>query len=154
MALCFQQAGAQGLVLFNRFYQPDFDLDLLEVVPRLELSRQQELLQPLTWVAILSGRVPLDYAVTGGVKTYLDVLKAMMAGARIVEVASLLLKQGPECVRPMLADMQSWMEEKSYESIAQMQGSMCQGHVSDPAAFERANYMRTLQSYLPLETRG
>jgi dihydroorotate dehydrogenase (fumarate) len=141
------RAGARGLVLFNRFYQPDFDLEQLEVVPRLELSRPQELLLPLTWTAILHGQVDLDLAITSGVHGAEEVLKAMMAGARAVLLASRLLRDGPEAVALILQQMVAWMEAHDYRSIRQMQGSMSQSSVPDPAAFERANYMRTLHSY-------
>ncbi|MBT9584623.1 dihydroorotate dehydrogenase-like protein [bacterium] len=140
-------AGARGLVLFNRFYQPDFDLEQLEVVPRLELSRPQELLLPLTWTAILHGRVDLDLAITSGVHSATDVCKAMMAGARAVLLASRLLHDGPESATSILDDLRGWMQQRDYHSIRQMQGSMSQSSVSDPAAFERANYMKTLHSY-------
>ena len=143
-------AGARGLVLFNRFYQPDFDLEELEVTPRLELSRPQDLLLPLTWTAILYSQVELDLAITGGVHSSSEVLKAMMAGARVVMMASRLLREGVDCIPSLLEELKSWMEEHEYESIQQMQGSMCQSHVPNPGAFERANYRKTLHSYAPL----
>ena len=117
-------AGADALVLFNRFYQPDFDLESLEVVPRLTLSNSYELLVRLHWVAIVYGHVRADLAVTGGVHTGADVLKAMMAGARVAMMTSALLKNGIEHLSTVRADVLQWMEAHEYESIAQMQGSM------------------------------
>jgi dihydroorotate dehydrogenase (fumarate) len=140
-------AGAYGLVLFNRFYQPDFDLDELEVVPNLQLSSSEELRMPLRWIALLYGRVDVDFALTSGVHKYSDVLKAMMAGAKVAMMASVLLKKGPKRVTKILSKLEQWMEENEYESIQQMQGSMSQKSVADPAAFERANYMKVLNSY-------
>jgi dihydroorotate dehydrogenase (fumarate) len=140
-------AGADGLVLFNRFYQPDFDLDELEVVPRLVLSTSQELRLPLRWIAILYGRVSADFALTTGIHTARDVLKATMAGASASMAASTLLKYGIEQVSEILHGVQSWMEENEYDSINQMKGSMSQQAVAEPAAFERANYIRELSSF-------
>jgi dihydroorotate dehydrogenase (fumarate) len=140
-------AGANGLVLFNRFYQPDFDLEELEVVPNLYLSTSEELRMPLRWIALLYGRVDVDFALTSGVHKYKDVLKAMMAGAKVAMTTSALLKKGPNRAAKILSKLESWMIEKEYESIQQMQGSMSQKAVADPAAFERANYMKVLDSY-------
>ncbi len=140
-------AGAKGLVLFNRFYQPDFDLEALEVTPNLRLSSSAELRLPLRWIAILYGRVKADFALTSGVHKHSDILKAMMAGAKVTMLASALLKKGPAKATKMLAKLARWMEEHEYESIQQMQGSMSQGAVADPSAFERANYMKVLNSY-------
>jgi dihydroorotate dehydrogenase (fumarate) len=134
-------------VLFNRFYQPDFDLDELEVIPRLVLSSSQELRLPLRWIAILYGRVPVDFALTSGIHTAEDVIKATMAGASACMVASTLLKYGIEHATELLEGIQSWMEEKEYESIAQMKGSMSQKAVAEPTAFERANYIKVLSSF-------
>jgi dihydroorotate dehydrogenase (fumarate) len=142
-------AGADALVLFNRFYQPDFDLEALEVVPHLVLSNSNELRLPLRWVAILYGRVPVDLAITTGVHTHEDVLKGLMAGAKVTMMTSELLHNGIHRMREILNDLVNWMEEYEYESVRQMQGSMSQKHVADPAAFERANYMRVLQSWRP-----
>ena len=136
--------GADGLVLFNRFYLPDFDLDRLEVVPRLTLSHSHELLVRLHWIAILSGRVQADLAVTGGVHTAEDVLKAMMAGARVAMMTSALLRNGIDHVARVRRGLLGWMEAHEYTSIAQMQGSMSYRSVAEPAAFERANYMKVL----------
>jgi dihydroorotate dehydrogenase (fumarate) len=141
------QTGVDALVLFNRFYQPDFDLENLEVVPSLILSSSYEFLLRLHWVAILYGHVRADLAVTGGVHTALDVLKAMMAGARVAMMTSALLRHGIEHLAKVRADLVAWMEEHEYESVRQMQGSMSQQSVADPAAFVRANYVRVLSSY-------
>jgi dihydroorotate dehydrogenase (fumarate) len=142
------EAGMDALVLFNRFYQPDFDLERLEVVPSLTLSRSSELLLRLHWVAILYGHIRADLAVTGGVHTAIDVLKAMMAGARVAMMTSALLEHGVEHLARVRADLVTWMESHEYESIRQMQGSMSHRSVADPAAFERANYLRVLGSYV------
>jgi dihydroorotate dehydrogenase (fumarate) len=148
MAKRLDQAGADALVLFNRFYQTDFDLENLEVVPNLILSGSYELLVRLNWVAILYGRIQADLAVTGGVHTALDVLKAMMVGARVAMMTSALLQNGIEHLTTVRADLLAWMEEHEYESIRQMQGSMSHRSVPDPAAFERGNYMKVLNSYV------
>jgi dihydroorotate dehydrogenase (fumarate) len=140
-------AGADGLVLFNRFYQPDFDLEQREVVPHLELSTSQDLRLPLRWVAILYGRVKADFALTSGVHTAADVLKAMMAGANVAMLASELLANGIWRLQEILDDVERWMVEHEYESIAQMRGSMSQQAVLEPTAFERANYLRALQTF-------
>lgn len=147
MAYRLAEAGADGLVVFNRFYQPDFDLDHLTVVPNLVLSSQHELRLPLRWVAILYGRIPADLAITSGVHTHEDVLKGMMAGAKVTMLASELLRNGIHRIAEIVNAMDRWMEEYEYESVAQMQGSMSQQNVADPAAFERANYMKVLQSW-------
>jgi dihydroorotate dehydrogenase (fumarate) len=142
-------AGADALVLFNRFYQPDFDLDELEVVPRLVLSNQFENRLPLHWVAILYGRVKVDFAVTRGVRTYEDVLKGLMVGAKVTMMTSEILENGIKRVTEILGEMTRWMEEHEYESVKQMQGSMSQLNCPEPAAFERANYMKVLHSWRP-----
>jgi dihydroorotate dehydrogenase (fumarate) len=152
IAKLLDRAGANALVLFNRFYQPDLDLELLEVVPNLTLSRPQELLLRLHWVAIIFGRVAADLAITGGVHSAQDVLKAVMAGARVTMMTSALLSRGVEHLDTVLRDLLSWMEEHEYESISQMCGSMSQRNVPNPAAFERANYIRVLSSYTLRET--
>jgi dihydroorotate dehydrogenase (fumarate) len=140
-------AGANALVLFNRFYQPDFDIEELEVTPRLALSHSQELLLRLHWVAIIYGRVQSDLAITGGVHTAEDVIKSMMAGAKVAMMTSVLLQKGIRHASSVLADLVRWMEEHEYQSIQQMQGSMSYRSSPNPAAFERVNYMRTLSSY-------
>ena len=147
MAGRFVEAGADGLVLFNRFYQPDFDLETLEVVPSLTLSDSHDLRLPLRWIAILYGRVAADLALTSGVHTERDVLKAMMAGANVAMLASELIANGVGRLSEILADLRAWMEEYAYESITQMRGSMSQRAVAEPAAFERANYMRALNTF-------
>ena len=149
MARRLAAAGADALVLFNRFYQPDLDLENLEVVPSLALSTSDELRLPLRWIAILYGRVQADLALTSGVHTHEDVLKGLMAGAKVTMMASELLAHGVERLTAIEADMVRWMEEHEYTSVAQMQGSMSQKNVASPAAFERANYMHVLQSWRP-----
>jgi dihydroorotate dehydrogenase (fumarate) len=141
------EAGADGLVLFNRFYQPDFDIETLEIVPTLTLSTSQELLLRLHWIAIVFGEVNANLAVTGGVHTAQDVLKSMMAGAHVAMMTSALLQNGLEHVAHVLRDMSQWMEEHEYESVRQMRGSMSRRSIPDPGAFERANYMRVLSSF-------
>jgi dihydroorotate dehydrogenase (fumarate) len=147
MARKLDRSGVDALVLFNRFYQPDFDLENLEVVPHLTLSRSYELLLRLHWVAILYGHVRADLAVTGGVHTAQDVLKAMMAGARVAMLLSALLTDGIDHLTKVRADLLAWMEEHEYESIRQMQGSMSYKAVVNPTAFERANYLKVLSAY-------
>ncbi|MGD0878438.1 MAG: dihydroorotate dehydrogenase-like protein [Anaerolineales bacterium] len=141
------KAGAKGLVLFNRFYQPDIDLETLEVVPNLVLSNSNDMRLPLRWIAILYGRIQADLALTGGVHTAEDVLKAMMAGANVAMMTSELLQNGFSRVPAILADIEKWMVDREYSSIQQMRGSLSQKSVKEPAAFERANYMKTLNSY-------
>jgi dihydroorotate dehydrogenase (fumarate) len=140
-------AGADGLVLFNRFYQPDFDLEELAVVPNLVLSDSHELRLPLRWIAIMYGRIQADFALTSGVHTAQDLVKSMMAGASVAMSASVLLKDGLGRVQQILDDMQSWMEEHEYDSVKLMRGSMSQQAVTEPSLFERANYMKVLSSY-------
>jgi dihydroorotate dehydrogenase (fumarate) len=140
-------AGADGLVLFNRFYQPDLDLENLEVVPNLVLSNSDALRLPLRWIAILYGKVKTDLALTSGVHTAEDALKAIMAGANVAMSTSAILKRGVAAIQEILTGMQAWMVEHEYESVTQMRGSMSQGAVADPAAFERANYMKELNSF-------
>ena len=149
LAQALAREGADGLVLFNRFYQPDFDLEAFEVVPSLQYSTSAGLRLPLRWVAILYGRLPADLAITSGVHNHIDVLKGLMAGARVTMLASELLQNGVGRIQAILDDMVVWMEEHEYESVAQMQGSMSQERSADPAAFERANYMKVLQSWQP-----
>jgi dihydroorotate dehydrogenase (fumarate) len=141
------QAGADGIVLFNRFYQPDFDIEELEIVPSLTLSTPQELLLRLHWVAVLFGHVRADLAVTGGVHSARDVLKSMMAGAHVAMMTSALLLNGTGHAAAVLKELTRWMEEHEYESIRQMRGSLSRRSVANPAAFERGNYMRVLSSY-------
>jgi len=143
-------AGADGLVLFNRFYQPDFDLDELEIIHSLDLSSSSDLRLPLRWISILHGKIETDFALTSGIHTYSDVLKAMMAGANVAMTASKLLHDGEQAIGQILNDLEAWMKEREYESIQQMQGSMSQKAVKEPAAFERANYMKVLGSFRDL----
>ncbi len=143
------EAGADGLVMFNRFYQPELDLEALEVVPCLALSRSYELLLRLNWVAIVYDQVSADLAITGGVHTAQDVLKSMMVGAQVAMMTSALLENGIDHIGVVLRDLSDWMQEHEYVSIRQMQGSMSRAAVPDPTAFERANYMRVLSSYAP-----
>lgn len=138
--------GVDGLVMFNRFYQPDFDLERLEVVPRLTLSSPNELLMRLHWVAVLAGRVKADMAVTGGVHGATDVIKSMMAGAKVAMMTSALLEHGIDHLRTVRHELVEWLEANEYPSIALMQGSLSQRKVAEPAAFERANYMKVLRS--------
>jgi dihydroorotate dehydrogenase (fumarate) len=141
------EAGANGLVLFNRFYQPDFDLEALEVVPNLILSTSNELRLPLRWIAILYGQIKADLALTTGIHTAEDVVKTTMAGASVAMTASLLLDQGINRIPVLLADLEKWMTVHEYESIQQMRGSLSQKSTAEPAAFERANYMKVLNSF-------
>ena len=136
--------GADGLALFNRFYQPDLDIEALEVRPNLVLSRSSEMRLPLRWIAILYGHVDASLSLTTGIHTPEDALKAIMAGADVAHVCSLLLREGIGKISDLINGMTLWMEEHEYESLAQMKGSLSQKAVADPMAFERANYMRTL----------
>ncbi|HET7144699.1 MAG TPA: dihydroorotate dehydrogenase-like protein [Anaerolineales bacterium] len=145
-----EEKGANGLVLFNRFYQPDFDLDELEIMHSLDLSASADLRLPLRWISILYGKINADFALTSGVHTANDVLKAMMAGAKVAMMASNLLHNGEQVVPGLLNDLEVWMKEREYTSIKQMQGSMSQMSVKEPAAFERANYMKVLGSWREL----
>ena len=147
MAKRLEAAGADGLVLFNRFYQPDFDLEALEVVPNLILSNQYELLLRLHWIGVLYGNVKADMALTGGVHSATDVVKAMMAGAKVAMMTSALLKKGISYLDTMLTELLIWLGDHEYDSIRQMQGSMSRNAVPQPQAFERANYMKVLSSY-------
>jgi len=148
------EAGTNGLVLFNRFYQPDFDLNELKIVPSLDLSTSADLRLPLRWISILQGKINADFALTSGVHNSNDILKAMMAGAKVSMMASELLwgaaALAPQRIIEILSHIQQWMEEHEYTSIKQMQGSMSQKSVKDPAAFERANYMKVLNSFREL----
>jgi len=147
MAARLTKAGASGLVLFNRFLQPDIALEELEVSPRLVLSTSEELRLALRWIAILRGRVDASLAATGGAHTPDDVLKLLLAGADCVMLASSLLTHGPAHVGTLVRGVQAWMAEREYSSVTQMKGSLSQQSCPDPDAFERANYMKTLKSY-------
>lgn len=144
-----QAAGADGVVLFNRFYQPDIDLETLEVVPRLALSTPAEALLRIRWTALMYGRVRLSLAVTGGFHHSDDVVKALLAGADVVHLCSVLLEQGTESLTQMRDELEQWLQAHEYESISQLKGSVSRQHAVDPAAFERANYLQVLDSYSP-----
>lgn len=141
------EIGVDGLVIFNRFYQPNIDVEALEVTPSLSLSDSSELNLRLRWLAVLSGRMRASLAVTGGVHTYLDAIKAVMTGAHAVQMVSALLEHGPDHLRIVRQQMARWLEEHEYESLHQMQGSMNLARCPEPGAFERANYMRVLQHW-------
>lgn len=147
----FAEAGADGLVLFNRFYQPDIDLEKMEVTPNLTLSTSSELRMPLRWVALLYGQIKSDFAITTGVHTSEDVLKSMMAGASVAMMASELLKNGVKRIPEILSGMETWMEANEYNSVTQMKGSMSAQSVRQPGALRRSNYIKVLNSfrYLP-----
>lgn len=142
-------AGANGVVLFNRFYQPDINIEDLDVESVLELSTPSELRLRQRWLAILSAQVDTYYAASGGVHTAEDAIRAIMAGAHSVQIVSALLKNGPEYLGTVLANMTQWLEEHEYESVAQMRGTMNLKHCPDATAFERANYLRILKSWQP-----
>lgn len=147
MAKKLVDAGADGLVLFNRFLQPDFDLEEMAATPKLELSTQFEMLLPLRWIAILHGRVSASLALTSGLHTGEDMVKALLAGANVGMIASTVYRNGFSQVKTILDQLTAWAEEKEYESVKQMIGSMSQQNSPDPAAFERGNYMKALTSY-------
>jgi dihydroorotate dehydrogenase (fumarate) len=147
MARKLDAAGANGLVLFNRFYQPDYDLEALEVVPNLILSNSYELLLRLHWIAVIYGGVKADLALTGGIHSATDVVKGMMAGARVAMMTSALLKRGIGYLDTLATELLVWLGEHEYDSIQQMQGSMSRNAVPQPHAFERANYLKVLSSY-------
>ncbi len=140
-------AGADALVLFNRFYQADIDPENLDVVRRLELSTSSELLLRLRWLAVISAQLKTPLAVTGGVHTGIDAIKAVMAGASVVQVVSVLLKRGPEFLATLRSELEGWLEEYGYASLEEMRGSMNLSRCPDPSAFERANYMEILRSW-------
>jgi dihydroorotate dehydrogenase (fumarate) len=148
MARRLVAAGADGLVLFNRFLQPDIDLETLAVTPNLVLSTSDELRLPLRWIAILRGQLEASLAATTGVHTAADVLKLLLAGADATMLASALFRHGPDHLRTVLEGVRVWLEEKDYVSIAQMKGSVSQQNCPDPAAFERANYIKTLTNFI------
>ena len=147
MAAELSNAGASGLVMFNRFYQPDIDLETLDVVPNVILSTPMAMRLPLRWIAMMYGKVNADLAATSGIYTAEDVLKMVMAGAKVTQMLSSLLKFGIGHIADVTTNLKSWMEEKEYESIEQMRGSMSYMNIDDPAKFERANYMKVLHSY-------
>jgi len=141
--------GANGLVLFNRFYQPDIDIELLEVQPRVMLSTPFALRLPMNWIAILYGRINTDFAASSGIHTHHDVLRMLMAGASVTMLCSVLLKRGIDRITAIEQDLIEWMNVHEYESVRQMQGSVSQQHSHDPSAFERAQYTRAIQTYWP-----
>lgn len=143
------EAGANGLVLFNRFYQPDLDLENLEVVPNLILSKSDEMRLPLRWIAILYGRIAADMALTTGVHNAEDALKAVAAGAKVAMMTSEILLNGIGRFSEILSEMKIWLEEREYLSIHELHGSLSQINVAAPAAFERANYIQIVKSYAP-----
>jgi dihydroorotate dehydrogenase (fumarate) len=140
-------AGADALVMFNRFYQPDIDLDELEIVPKILFSTPHEMRLPMRWIAILYGKIKADMAATSGIYNGHDAVKLIMAGANVTNVCSTLLDHGPDWIGTMVKDMKAWMTEKEYESVAQMTGIMSQKSCPEPAAFERANYMKALTNF-------
>lgn len=149
MAKQMDSSGADGLVLFNRFYQPDIDLDTLTVNPIVRMSKSQELLLAMRWIGLLYGRVDASLAATGGVQKAEGVIKALLAGASAVQLCSVLLTHGPKRLVKIKTDLVDWLESHEYENLAQMIGSVSQSRTGDPAAFERANYMKVLNSYTP-----
>ena len=142
-----QEAGAQGVSLFNRFYQPDIDLLTREVVPTISLSSSYENLLRIHWVATLFGKVDLSLAVTGGVHTAEDALKALMAGADVTHLCSVLLQQGPQALAEIEQGMREWMTEHEYQSVQQLKGSVCRDRAIDPSAYDRANYVQVMHSH-------
>ncbi len=147
MARILVDAGADGLVLFNRFYQPDFDLESMQVSPTLELSEQNEIRLPLLWIGVLAGRIEASIAATTGVRTVEQAVKYLLAGADVVMTTSSLLRNGPRHMADLLRGLAQWMADKGYEDVGRLRGAMSQRQVADPAAFERANYIKVLQSY-------
>jgi dihydroorotate dehydrogenase (fumarate) len=147
MAKRLDDAGADGLVLFNRFYQPDIDVENLEVEPTLRLSDSSELNLRLRWLAVVSGHVRASLAVSGGVHNHIDAVKAVMTGAHAVQVVSGILQQGPDIIRRIREGLTQWLEEHEYDSLEQMRGSMNLLRCPDASMFERANYIRILQGY-------
>lgn len=147
MAARLDAAGANGLVLFNRFYQPDIDLKALDIRPNILLSTPQALRLPMRWIAILYGRVRADLAATSGVHTAQDAIKLLMVGARVTQLCSVLMQKGIDHLTQIEMDLRQWLEENEYESVRQMQGSISQIHCPNPSAFERAQYMRSLHSF-------
>ncbi len=147
MARRLDEAGADGLVLFNRFYQPDVDIEALEVVPNVQLSTSRSLRLPLRWIGILFGQIKASLAATSGVHTAEDAIKLIMAGADVTMLCSSLLHHGPQHLAEVLTGLDRWMQEHEYVSVKQMRGSMSQKAVADPSAFERANYMKALSRY-------
>jgi dihydroorotate dehydrogenase (fumarate) len=147
MAKRLVENGADGLVLFNRFYQPDIDIENLEVTPNLILSNPEEMRLPMRWIAMLYGRLDVDFAATSGIQTATDAIKMLMAGAKVTSLVGTLLRHGISYLSTMESEMQQWLEEHEYFSLDQLRGSMSQVNCPDESAFERAQYMRAIQSY-------
>ncbi len=147
MATKLQTAGANGLVLFNRFYQPDIDLETLRVTPHIELSNPIESLLRIRWIALLRSRLELSLAATGGFHNTESIIKVLLAGADAVYLCSVLLNEGPEYCAELLQQLEQWLDEKEYDSVKQMQASVSQSCAIDPAAYEHCNYMKVLKSY-------
>jgi dihydroorotate dehydrogenase (fumarate) len=149
LARSLEERGIEALVLFNRFYQPDIDAEALEVVPRLELSSSSEVRMRLRWTALLAGRIRSDIAISGGIHTVEDAVKGLMCGATVLQLVSVILRGGPAKLRDLASGLGRWLEDHEYESLAQLRGSMSLSRCPDPAAFERANYMRVLHDWRP-----
>lgn len=147
MVIKLQAAGANGVVLFNRFYQPDIDLETLRVTPHIELSSPVESLLRIRWIALLRSRVELSLAATGGFHNNESIIKALLSGADAVFLCSVLLNKGPDYISELLQQLEQWLDEKEYESVKQMQGSVSQSCAIDPAAYEHSNYVKTIKSY-------
>jgi len=147
MVFKLQQGGAQGVSLFNRFYQPDIDLETLEIKPHLDLSSPAESLLRIHWIAMIRGRVELSIAATGGLHRVEDIVKALLVGADITHLCSVLLQQGPEHLAVLRQELNHWLEEHEYESVSQMKGSVSRSCAINPAALEHCNYMSVIKSY-------
>ena len=153
MAKCLSESGAKGLVLFNRFYQPDIDLETLEITPNLFLSNSREIRLPMRWIAILYRTIPVDFAATSGIRTAHDVIKMMLVGAKVTMLVSVLLSEGIEQLQDIEKDLVEWLESKNYDSIAQVQGRMSQLNCPDPSVFERVQYLQAVQTYQPVRSK-
>ena len=147
MVLKLEQAGAHGVSLFNRFYQPDINLETLEIQPHLELSNPMESLLRIRWIALISGRVDLSIAATGGFHRTDDIIKALLAGADVTHLCSVLLQHGPEYIAVLKQELAHWLEEHEYTSVQQMKGSVSRSCAINPAALEHSNYMHVIKSY-------
>ncbi|MEA2078687.1 MAG: dihydroorotate dehydrogenase-like protein [Pseudomonadota bacterium] len=144
-----EEAGADGVALFNRFYQPDIDLEILQVTPQQQLSSSADALLAMRWIAILYGRVRLSLAATGGIHSASDALKMLLAGADVTHLCSTLISHGPQRLAQIKSEMETWMEEQGFDSVTELKGRVSQQHAADPAAFERANYLWVLYNYSP-----
>jgi dihydroorotate dehydrogenase (fumarate) len=147
MVVKLQQAGAHGVSLFNRFYQPDIDLETLHIKPHLELSSSVESLVRIRWIALLRGHVDLSIAATGGFHQTEDIIKALLAGADVTHLCSVLLKKGPDHIAVLKQELYNWLEEQEYQSVTQMKGSVSKSCAINPAALEHSNYMHVIKSY-------